>query len=148
MTSLYLWLKFAHLVGLGLFLFGHGISGGASFALHARPAAAVSRSLLQLSTWSYRIAYPGLLLLVATGIWMGFLGGLWGRAWIWASIGVLVIASGLMTYLSMPFHRARDAGQAEPQINENMARTRPAAIAWIGTLALLVILFMMVFKPF
>ncbi len=148
MTSLYLWLKFTHLLGLGLFLFGHGISGGASFALQSRPAAGISRSLLQLSMWSYRIAYPGLLLLVATGIWLGFLGGLWGRGWIWTSIAVLVIASGLMTYLSMPFHRARDAGEAEPQINENVARMRPAAIALLGTLALLVILFMMVFKPF
>jgi hypothetical protein len=53
-----------------------------------------------------------------------------------------------MTYLSMPFHRGRDAGDAEPQVNENVARTWPAEIAMVGALALLPILFMMVFKPF
>ena len=47
MTSLYVWLKFVHLAGLGAFLFGHGIAGGASLALRARPAGDVSRALLE-----------------------------------------------------------------------------------------------------
>jgi acyl-CoA synthetase (AMP-forming)/AMP-acid ligase II len=35
MTNLYVWLKFFHLFGLSVFLFAHGVSGGASLALRA-----------------------------------------------------------------------------------------------------------------
>lgn len=149
MTSVYVWLKFVHLAGLGMFLFGHGISGGVSFALRTRPVGDVSRALLQLSVWSYRIAYPGLLLLVATGVWMGFEGAWWGRGWIWSAIALLVLVAGLMTYLSLPFHRARESlKEADSVLAERLDRTRPALAAWVGTIGVTGILFLMVFKPF
>ena len=49
MTSLYVWLKFIHVVGLGAFLFGHGISGGVALVLKSKPAFDTSRALLMLS---------------------------------------------------------------------------------------------------
>jgi len=149
MTSLYVWLKFLHLAGLGAFLFGHGISGGASLALRARPAAEVSRALLQLSIWSYRISYPGLILVIATGVWMAFAGSWWGRGWIWASIAVLVILFGLMSFVSVPYHRARDsAKEGESALAQRLDRTRPLMGVWIGAVGILALFFLMVFKPF
>jgi hypothetical protein len=148
MGSLYVWLKFLHLAGLGLFLFGHGISGGASFALRNRPSGEVSRALLQLSMWSYRVAYPGLALLLVTGVWMGFEGSWWGRAWIWVSIAVLVILFGLMSYLSLAYHQSRGAAKdADSVLAERLAKTRPALAAGIGAVGIVVLLFLMVFKP-
>jgi hypothetical protein len=149
MGSLYIWLKFLHLTGLGVFLFGHGISGGASFALRNRPPGEVSRALLQLSIWSYRIAYPGLLLLLVTGVWMGFEGSWWGRGWIWVSIVVLVILFGLMSFLSIAYHKSRDAAkEADSVLAERLATTRPALAAAIGAVGVMALLFLMVFKPF
>ena len=149
MTSLYVWLKFVHLVGLGAFLFGHGIAGGTSIALRAKPAGEVSRALLQLSIWSYRIAYPGLILLIATGVWMGFAGSWWGRGWIWASIAVLVVVFGLMSFVSIPYHKARDsAKEGDSVLAERLDRTRPVLAVWIGAAGILALLFLMVFKPF
>ena len=149
MGSLYLWLRFLHLAGLGVFLFGHGMAGGASLALRNRPAGEVSRALLQLSIWSYRIAYPGLGLLILTGVWMGFIGTWWGRGWIWASIAILVIVFGLMTYLSTPYHRSRDAvKEADSVLAERLGRTRPELVGVIGAVGIVVLLFLMVFKPF
>jgi uncharacterized membrane protein len=149
MGSLYVWLKFLHLAGLGFFLFGHGISGGASFALRNRPAAEVSRAMLQLSIWSYRITYPGLVLLIVTGVWMGFMGSWWGRGWIWAAIVILVILFVLMTYLSIPYHRARDAAkEADSLLAERVVKIRPALIGGIGAVGIVALLFLMVFKPF
>jgi uncharacterized membrane protein len=148
-TSPYVWLKFIHLAGLGAFLFGHGIAGGASLALRARPAGDVSRALLQLSIWSYRIAYPGLLLLLVTGVWMGFAGGWWGRGWIWASIAVLVVVFGLMSFVSIPYHRARDgAKEGDSELASRLDRTRPLLAVWIGAVGTVALLFLMVFKPF
>jgi hypothetical protein len=148
-TSLYVWLKFIHLAGLVAFLFGHGIADGASLAIRAKPAAEVSRALLQLSIWSYRIAYPGLFLLLATGVWMGFAGSWWARGWIWASIGVLVVVFGLMTFVSIPYHQARDnAKEDDSALAQRLDRTRPLLAVWIGAVGVLVLLFLMVFKPF
>jgi len=149
MGSLYVWLKFLHLTGLGLFLFGHGIAGGASFALRNRPAGEVSRALLQLSIWSYRIAYPGLALLIVTGVVMGFEGSWWGRTWLWVSIVILVIVFGLMTYVSIPYHQSRDAAkEADSVLAERLGKTRPVLATWIGAIGILLLLFLMVFKPF
>jgi len=149
MTSLYVWLKFVHLAGLGAFLFGHGIAGGASLALRGRPAGDVSRALLQLSIWSYRIAYPGLILLLVSGVWMGFAGSWWGRGWIWASIAVLVVVFGLMSFVSIPYHRARDsAKEGDTALAQRLDRTRPLLTVWIGAVGILALLFLMVFKPF
>ncbi|OLD25127.1 MAG: hypothetical protein AUJ02_05995 [Chloroflexi bacterium 13_1_40CM_3_65_12] len=64
MTNLYVWLKFLHLLGLGVFLMGHGVSAGASIALRGRPLDSVSRTRLQVSIRSQVIAYPALLLVV------------------------------------------------------------------------------------
>jgi protoporphyrinogen IX oxidase len=147
MANLYFWLKFGHLAGLAVFLFGHGISAGCSFGLRERPAAASARALLRLSQWSYRVTYPGLLLLIVTGVWMGFAGGWWGQAWIWAGIGVLVALFVLMGILSIPYHRARKASD-DVALEEQMARTRPALMSWIGAAGLLALIFLMVFKPF
>lgn len=149
MGSLYVWLKFLHLAGLGFFLFGHGISGGASLALRNRPSGEVSRALLQLSIWSLRIAYPGLALLIVTGVWMGFAGRWWGRGWIWASIVIFVIVFGVMSYLSLAYHQSRGAAnEADSVLAERLSKTRPALAAWIGTLGIFALLFLMVFKPF
>jgi hypothetical protein len=149
MASLYVWLRFVHLVGVGVFLFGHGISGGASLALRARPAAEVSRALLQLSIWSYRISYPGLILVIATGVWMAFAGSWWGRGWIWAAIAVLVVLFGLMSFVSVPYHRARDGlKESETAVAQRLEKARPLLAVWIGAIGILALLFLMVFKPF
>jgi uncharacterized membrane protein len=149
MTNLYVWLRFLHLAGLGVFLFGHGIAAGASLAQRARPASDVSRALLKLSIWSYAIAYPGLVVLIVTGVWMGFAGSWWGRGWIWAAIAVLILVFGLMTFISIPYHQARDSlKEPDSALAERLARTRPLLAAWIGTTGVLVLLFLMVFKPF
>ena len=147
MTSLYVWLKFIHVVGLGAFLFGHGISGGVALVLKSKPAFDTSRALLMLSVWSYRITYPGLVLLLVTGVWTGFAGSWWRAGWIWVSIAVLVILVAATSFFSMRYHRAREA-KADPELTEQLERTRPVLTAAVGTIGLLILYFLMVFKPF
>jgi uncharacterized membrane protein len=81
MTNLYVWLKFFHLFALAVFLFVHGVSRGASIALRA-PVSTESRRLLSLSQRSGIIANPSLLVVIATGVWMGFAGHWWGQGWL------------------------------------------------------------------
>jgi hypothetical protein len=150
-TNLYVWLKFLHLVGLGAFLLGHGVSAGASLVLQ-RPLADTARAaLLRLSIRAYVAAGPGLLLLIVTGVWMGFLGSWWRWGWIWAAIVVLVAVSVMMSASSVPYHSARDAVKEnlpEGELESRLKRARPLALLWVGAFALLVLFFLMVFKPF
>lgn len=89
------------------------------------------------------------MVLIVTGVWMGFAGSWWGRGWIWAAIAVLVLVFGFMTYISIPYHRARDSlKEADSVLAERLDRTRPLFAAGVGGLGVLVLLFLMVFKPF
>jgi hypothetical protein len=150
LTSFYVWLKFLHLVGLGAFLFGHGISAGASLVLRRPLPDGARAALLQLSIRAYAGAGPGLLLLVVTGVWMGFLGSWWRTGWIWAAIVVLVATSVAMSAQSVPYHKARDvvAKKAVGEIETELKRARPVVLAVVGTVGLVALLFLMVFKPF
>jgi len=144
MSSLYTWLLFIHLASLAAFLFAHGLAATVAFA--ARGLGANSRLLLALSLKSYYVAGPAFLILIASGIWLGVLGHWFGQVWIWAAIVILIALTVVMSAWSRPYHMAREANDQE--IGERLARTRPAAMAWTGSVALLAILFLMVFKPF
>jgi Predicted integral membrane protein (DUF2269) len=151
LTSLYIWLKFLHIAGIGFFLLGHGISAGTSLMLRRASADAVRAALLRLSIQSAVVYYPALLLVLVTGIWMGFEGHWWKSGWIWTAIGVLVAVFVVMSALSLPYHKARDAANAKPptaDLEPLLKRTRPIELAAVGSIGLLVLFFLMVFKPF
>jgi len=146
--TLYVWLKFFHLVGLAAFLFAHGVSGGAAFALRG-PLTANSRTLLRLSQTSSFISNPGLLLVIVTGVWMAFLGSWWGRGWIWAAVVILVLLLVAMGLIARPYYMARTAaGKSDEEVGQALSRTNPSAAAWVGGVGLLLLVGLMVLKPF
>jgi hypothetical protein len=150
MASLYLWLKFFHIVGIGAFLLGHGVSAGSSLMLRRASTDAVRAALLRVSIQSAAIFYPALVLIIVTGVWMGFVGHWWGMGWIWAGIVTLVIAIVVMSAMSVPYHKARDAANAKPpaDLEPMLKPARPIELAVVGTIGLLILFFLMVFKPF
>ncbi len=150
MGSLYLWLKFLHVAGVGLFLFGHGVNAVASFAVRGRPADAATAALLKASIGAGAIYYPGLLLVIITGVWMGFAASLWHFGWIWAGIVVLVVAAIAMGALSRPYHMAREAFAKNDTATaaSNLKQARPVPLAVVGTIAIGLLIFLMVMKPF
>jgi hypothetical protein len=120
-------------------------------------------ALLELSGMAIGGLYVGLLLLLVGGVWAGFAGDHWGRLWIWAAIGVLVFVTVAMYSIATPFYgRMRAAagvltdpkqlaryGEFAPDELARMgASSRPIWLAVIGGIGLLVILWLMVVKPF
>ena len=67
----YQYLLLAHLLGFSLFLIGHGVSMFFSAALRRERNPDRLRALLDLSLSSLIANYLGLLLLIASGIWLG-----------------------------------------------------------------------------
>lgn len=149
-ASLYTWLKYLHIVGLAVFLLAHGISAGSSLVVRQPLAAAARGTILNLSLRANFVAYPGLVLMIITGVWMGFIDSWWRMGWIWAAIVVLVLAIVSMSVMSIPYHKAREVlGESQAaELETRLSRARPMALAGIGVVALLILFYLMVFKPF
>ena len=133
---------------MATFLFAHGVSGGAAFALRG-PVSAHTRTLLRLSERSSFIANAGLILLLATGVWMTFAGRWSGRVWPWAAVVVLLAVAAFMGFIANPYRYARGAAAGpDDALAEHLRRTRPMLALWVGAIGLVVLLVLMIFKPF
>lgn len=162
---MYSWLVFLHIAGALGFMLAHGASASVAFALRREHNPERVRALLELSASSYGVMYLSLLVLLVSGIAAGFLGGWWGRGWMWASLGLLIVigvamsvwgsrlyggarkAAGLPYFENGKRHPPREpAGAAE--IEARLAMGNPLLLTAIGLGGLGVILWLMVFKPF
>lgn len=154
---MYQWWVFVHLVGVLAFLGAHGVSMSILFRLRKERDPRKVSDLLALSSSSSTAFYYALGLLLVGGIVAGFLGHWWGRAWIWAAIGVLVIVTVAMYAMARPYYRrvgfvARAMAEGSQavtaeQFDEILRGPRPVTVAGIGIIGLLVILYLMVLKP-
>jgi plastocyanin len=153
----YQWWKFVHIVGVFGFLISHGVSIGVTFQLRRERDPRRVVGLLELSAASIRAFYVSLFVLLTGGVVAGFLGDWWSRAWIWASVGLLVLVSVVMALVMSPHHRrvglvarAMAAGSSavgEEQLDQLLTSRRSMTVAVMGFAGLLAILYLMMFKP-
>jgi hypothetical protein len=159
------WLKFIHIAGAIAFVAGHGVSMLVAFRLRSERDPARMLALLDLSAESLGLATIGLLVLLVAGIVDGIVAGYFGQLWIWiALIGLIAIGSSMTPLASGHFNAIRAAlGQRTrglkatdpdpvPQPIEDVlalaSSHRPEVLAIVGGGGLLVILWLMTFKPF
>ncbi|MGZ3584801.1 MAG: hypothetical protein ACXWP6_20115 [Ktedonobacterales bacterium] len=158
---LYQWLVFLHVVGVFGFLLAHGASAMVSFRLRGERDVNAIRALLYLSSSALMVAFYSLIVLLVGGVGAGFAGHWWSRGWIWTALGVFVVVWGLMSAFSgRTMRQARLAvgftgpgrPMKEPGTPEQIAAALVATNPWQGLLTggvgLLVILWLMMFKPF
>ncbi len=163
--NLYPWIVLLHIVGAFLFAISHGVAVWMVIQLRKERDPRRMAALLDLSGSSLYGAYVGLLLLLVGGIWAGISGDWFRFAWIWIAIAVLVAIVVLMYVIATPFFgELRTAlGQrtmktpkgapdptplADGEIAAIAARTPVASLIGIGFGGLLVILWLMVVRPF
>ena len=161
----YQYLLLAHLLGFALFLLGHGVSMFFAAALRRERNVDHLRALLDLSMSSLIATYLGLLLLIVSGIWLGFAGGFWGQGWIWTAIAILVAEMALMIFMGVTyFGRVRTAVGLQRYRRTNQVQLGPVApvdeldrlltgpqsriIMSAGILGPLALVALMVLKPF
>jgi hypothetical protein len=152
----YQWFVFAHLVGLVLFVFAHGVSAFVSWQIRTLRDPAVITGYLAMSQQATRVAYVGLLVLLIGGAGAATEAGLWPKPWVWGSVIVLIaVFVGMYALAASYYYKLRDllAGkEGQPPIGaEGLAAyldsRRPEAIAGVGALGLLVLVYLMVVKP-
>ena len=163
--DLYGWIVFVHAATILLFFVAHGTSMAVAFALKRESDPARVRALLELSRGS--LGRPAIVLVVVgllTGIAAGFMGGHWGRLWIWISLVLFVAIAGAMTPMAtfrlQPIRAAAGMpvsgpkAEAAPQAAEDpeemrrlIAAWNPAPLAAMGLTGFLVLLWLMMAKP-
>ena len=132
------------------------------FRLRGQKSPDAIRSLTELSRDAGGFTYGFLLLVIITGVAMGFQLNWWRFLWIWVAILVLVLAIGVMNALARPYHAVRAAagvpgggrGSAAPppaapleRLLELVGHANPWPISITGFVALLVLLWLMIMKP-
>ncbi len=169
MTDLHTWIVFIHIAGVIVFLVAHGVSVGVVLRLRRERDPAAVRTLVDPFSSLNPVMSVGALIWLVGGIVAGFTGkggaGWWttGSYWIWASLILAIVIIGLMTPLGRLYlNRIRaavgvdvktgaiDPGfQVDPAALEAAVKSgNPTLLATIGVGGLLILLWLMVFKPF
>jgi len=161
----YPWIVLLHVAGAFVFVIAHGASVWVVNAIAREKDPHRIAALTDLSSFSLGAAYIGLLLLLIGGVWAGIVGGWFSRVWIWAAL-VLFFAIAIAMYLvATPFFKRlrlalgqrvmgmpKDAPEpvASPDAEiVAIAASAPANLLnVVGGVGLLVILWLMVVKPF
>jgi len=160
--DLYPWIVYVHVAGVLIFVLGHGMSVGVAFKVRGERDPQRIQALLQLSAWGLGIFYVGILLLLGAGIWAGFTPGIdgswWDQRWIWVALGTFVLTMFAMYGAATNYYKrlrtivdAMVSGSeavSEARLAEVLTGPRPWVLAGIGTVSLLFILYLMMFKPF
>lgn len=165
MADLYQWAVLAHVIAAFTFALAHGVSAGVALKLHGERELPRVQALLDLSQVATGWMYAAIGILLIAGVAAAFIAGLWGRGWIWAAIVLLVLMFAAMYARAFTWFTElrRAAGQGYyrmgkgPQPAEGpdaaklatlTASSRPIEIAAIGYGGLVLILWLMVMKPF
>ena len=156
---------FLHVVSVLGYLLAHGVSAAVSFALQKERDIARVRVLLELSASSYPLMFNMMWAFLIFGIIAAFLGGWWGRGWIWASLAlgflifVLMTAFGGIIYGSarkaagLPYAIRGKPFPAEPAKSDGevfaiLAKGNPVLLTAIGYGGFAIITWLMTAKPF
>lgn len=162
------WIVYAHILGAFSFAAGHGVSATVAFRLRSERDPARIRTILDLSFYSLSptsLMSIGFVTLFLSGIAAGFTGDHWGRGWIWVSLALLVVITGIMTpFGAMHYNKVREAiGQKLPrdksdapppeplpadQLERLLVAPHPWILAGVGGVGFATIVALMVLKPF
>ena len=160
-----MWIVYIHIVAAFAFVLSHGVSAYVAFRIRSERDPARIGALLDVSTTSLGAMYASLAVLLVAGILAAGVGGYFAARWPWAAIVTLVLVTGAMYPLASEYYTKvrhaigqrtqRDKPTDPAPVPLNAAglavlldNRRPEAIAAVGIVGLLVILWLMVIKPF
>jgi len=165
MSSLYQWVKFIHVAASFTFIMAHGAAITFSFRVKQEKELERVRAMFALSGSMWPIYMLSWLVLMVGGIVNGFMGHWWSRGWIWASLILMLVITvwmfllGSRTYhplrkaFGLPYQQGKEEMPAEEPLSEEervglIAATRPMELLVVGYGGFLLILWLMIFKPF
>lgn len=151
------WWIFIHLVGVLGFLLAHGTSTALYFRLRKERDRVRIQELIVFSGSTVIALYVTLAVLLLGGIGGGLALRWWSHWWIWVALILLFAISGVMLSMSRPYYRRvaeavelRPSGvprKSDEELDSLLLSRRPMISAYLGLATLVVIVWLMVFKP-
>lgn len=168
LENLYSWVVFIHVASVLAFALTHGVSMWVLFGLRRPGSLERTRALLGLSDSSFNVVYVASLLVLVSGVAAGIMGGLFtnGRWWLWVSLALFLAIAfymGFVRWFRMVDVRHAAGMQTQDDIKKGLpppeplsdeeiaatvARVQPFLVTTVGFGGLMVILALMMFKPF
>ena len=159
------WIVFVHVLAAFAFAAGHGVSIFVAFQVRRETDRARMAALMDISQVSVLVATIAVIVVFLAGILAGIVLNSWSKTWIWVSLVLLIAIGVAMTPLGIGhFNKIRTAlgqrtrdfkeGQPEPvpasdeALAAILASQRPEQLLAIGGGGFVVILFLMMFRPF
>jgi hypothetical protein len=156
--TLYNWWKLLHILGVLGFVMFHGVSIWVALRLRKERDRGRIAELLQFSGSSVQGMYVSLGLLILFGVIAGFAGKWWSSWWIWLALLILLGMIGEMSAVAKPYYqRVKEAVEVRPsgvprrsdeELQEILRSPLALFNAVLGLVALAVLAWLMVFKPF
>jgi hypothetical protein len=149
----FLLLRLLHLLGAFGFVAAHGATAAVTFKLRSETDPVRVRAMLDLSRATRGVMYVSFLVLLGAGVALGFAGAWWWAGWIWTSLGIFAVLFLAAFPLAVPYFRALrrtlEPGAEQPEEMRRLLRSsRPLVLAWFETLGIVLIIVLMVYKPF
>jgi hypothetical protein len=153
----YNWWKLLHILGVLGFVMFHGVSAWVALQLRKERNRVRIAELLQFSGSAVRGMYVSIGLLTLFGVIAGFAGTWWGDWWIWVALLILVGMVGEMSAVAGPYYRSvKEAVEVRPsgvprrsdeELDEILRSPLALFNTVLGFVALVVLAYLMVFKP-
>jgi 4-hydroxybenzoate polyprenyltransferase len=142
---MYRWIVFVHIASVLGLLLVHPVT--VAFHLKVERNDTRIRELLEVSEAASNLRWVFFGLTLASGILLGFMGSFWGSLWIWAALVTFIAIAVVMNlYGGRTIDRIADT-RDDAEMERLLARFRPGILAVTGTGGLLLILYLMLFKP-
>jgi hypothetical protein len=149
---------FLHVTSVVAFVAFHSVSMVVLFRIRKERDRVRILELISLSGETTLPMYIALGAILLSGVFAAFTYSAWGRLWLWISIGILVLMVALMTAIAKPyFERVKTACAMRPsgvprvsdeELGDILGGRTPLTIAVIGIGGFLLILYLMINKPF
>jgi hypothetical protein len=157
----YPWVVFLHVTVIFIFLIQHGAEIFATFRLREQKEPegvfATYSFMPNNNSRNLRITYS---LIIVTGAVAGFMSTWWKQGWMWAALGMMILIWIAMHHFGGNYLTAVDAITEQALKNKNdeaaierfrqglKSRREPEIMTITSVVGMLIILWLMMFKPF
>ena len=165
MLALIPWLVFLHTLAALTFFLAHGASIAMAFKVRTETDFARIRAMLDLSASTVGVMFISFLVMGLTGLIMPFILKLWGKGWIWASIVLMFAVFFHMVFMNdkrykhlrrmvgLPYMIGGKHFDAEPpatqaEVEAHLKKMKVTDLVIVGYGIPVIVLWLMVFKPF
>jgi len=158
---MYTWVVYLHVIAVFVFLIQHAVDILVTFKLRQQTEPdgiyTAYSFMLNNNTRNLRITYAAI---IVTGATAGFITPWWKQGWMWTALGVMILIWIIMSRFGPIYLTAVDTiaetamkNKTDPTALEKFkidlkARREPEIMASTSVIGLLIILWLMMFKPF